>query len=138
MDFQDVKQVAINAVCAGVVAGAVAYFVLGADQSVEYFGMQLNASVAIGIAGAAGSVTSDLFSGLVIQKLGLNTQLSNGASLAVQTGVGSVTAAAALYFGGGLPSEMLLQALGVGAVGKLGGDWLAYKAFDSIDGVFPL
>lgn len=131
------RDIAFNAICTAAVAGAATYFVFNEYDTVNYFGMSVSSPVAVGVGCGIGSVVSDLTSEYVIKKIGVNDQIVNGSTLAVQAGVGGTASAAALYFGG-LPFESIPSAFILGAGSKLGGDYVNKKVFDPITGFIPL
>ena len=117
------RKIVLNAVATGVVALIATKYLLGEYQNVVYYGMPMSASMANGIGCGFGSVVSDLTSEYVIKNLAITNQMVNGSTMAVKAGVGAVSSAGALYFGG-MPSEGIPIALMIGGASKLGGDYL--------------
>lgn len=96
--------------------------------------MPLSAGIATGAGCASGSIISDLTSDYVIKQLKINNQLMNASTMAVKVGVGAVASAGVLLVGG-LPRENLLNGALIGGASKLGGDYVADKLFDPINGM---
>lgn len=128
------KKIMLNAVCAGAVAGILTKYAIGEVSDVNYYGVPLSAPMAVSLGCGVGSVVSDLTHDMVIKRLAITNQIMNGATLAVQAGVGGLASASVLYFGGAPMSNMPI-AFGVGAVSKLGGDYAQDKLFSPQNGI---
>lgn len=128
------KKIALNAVCTGIVASIATKFLIGEVETVTYYGMSLPANISVGMGCAVGSVVSDLSSDMIIKRLAVTNQVMNGSTIAIQAGVGGLASGAVLYFGGA-PMQNLPVAVGLGAVSKLGGDYIQVKLFDPRDGI---
>lgn len=62
-----VKKMALNAVCTGVIASVATKMIIGEYDTVTYYGMSVSSPIAVGIGCGAGSVVSDLTSDMVIK-----------------------------------------------------------------------
>lgn len=133
----DSKKIALNAVCTAVVAGLANKYLLGDYDQVIYYGMPMNSSIAVGLGCGAGSIISDLTSDMVIKRLGVSNQVMNGSVLATKAGVGALSSAGVLYFGGA-PAESMIRAMAIGAGSKLGGDYAYDKVFSPVNGFISI
>lgn len=133
----DSKKIALNALCTAGVAYVATGMIFDSNQTVNYFGTQMSASLATGLGCGVGSITSDLGSKYVIGKLGINDQLMNGGVLATQVGIGALASSAVLY-AGGMPASGLTGALAIGAGSKLAGDYVNMKVFNPATGFLPI
>ena len=124
----DSKRIGLNALCTAVIAGLATKYLLGEYQNVAYYGQMMPASMANAIGCGVGSVVSDLTSDYVIKKIGANNQVMNGSVMATKIGVGAVSSAGVLYFGG-MPGEGIPTALMIGGASKLGGDYAQENVF---------
>lgn len=131
---QQSKKIALNAVCTAVIAGVATKMVFGEVSNIRYYSFEMPAPVAAALGCAAGSVVSDLTSEMVIKRFAINNQIINSSTLAVQAGVCGAASAGVMYFGG-LPTQNLPMAFGLGAASKLSGDYLNYKVFDPVNGI---
>lgn len=128
------KKVVFNALMTGVIAGALTKYYFGDIDYVKYFNMEISAPVATGLGCAAGSVVSDLTSEMIIKRLGVNNQIMNGATMAVNIGVAGGASGFVLYLGG-LPVQNMIPSVALGAASKLAADYIVFKAFDPRDGI---
>ncbi len=128
------KKIALNAVCTAAVAGLATKMIFGDVNTVRYYDFAISAPLASASACALGSVASDVFSDQVIKRFAINNQIINSSTMAVQAGVCGAASAGVMYFGG-LPTQSLLKAFGLGAVSKLSGDYLNYKITDPVNGI---
>lgn len=133
---QSSKKIALNALFTGFVGAALGYYVLGEDQNVTYFNMDVPAPVAIGLATAVGSVASDLGSEYVIKRLGMTNQFINSSTALTQSAVCGGATALTLW-AGGLPANInsMMTAGLVGTGAKFGGDYANDKLFSPVNGI---
>ncbi len=131
------REILLNALCTGIISGIGTYYLLGENDSVNYFGVQVSAVLANSSACAIGSVVSDLSSTYILRKIGMNDQLYNGSVLAVEAGVGGL-ASSLVLIGGGMPMSALPSAIGLGIGSKMAGNYLNDKVFNPIHGFIPL
>lgn len=134
----DSKKIMLNALCSGAV-GAIATKLIygGANGELNFLGVNLPAYAATGVSCSAGSVVSDLTSDMIIKRMGVSSQIMNGANLATQVSV-SGGATAAVLWAGGMPASNIPVGFAIGAGSKLGGDYVNQKVFDPKTGFIPL
>jgi len=124
-DDENWRDITKKGVYAGAIGSVGAYLLFGETGQSSFMNMQLPAALTAGVGAGLGSVSSDLLSGYVINKLDQTNEMKSVESRVIKLGVAGVGTVAALKFGSGIEPSLNGALLGVGA--KFGGDAVHFE-----------